>query len=44
MALANGVVALVFLLGAGAAHAVPNVIIFGETAIAIKNLDIGGTP
>jgi len=41
MALANGVVALVFLLGAGAAQAT-TVINLGETAFRILNLEVTG--
>ena len=41
--LVSGLAALVFLLGAGAAQATTNVIVLGETAISIQNLDVDGT-
>ena len=41
--LMSGLAALVFVLGAGAAQATTNVIVLGETAISIQNLDVDST-
>jgi hypothetical protein len=39
----SGLAALVLLLSAGAAEATTNVIVLGDTAISIQNLDVDGT-